>query len=155
VRWIRVLLKDLADEGRTVLLSSHLMSEMAMTAEHLIVIGRGKLIRDMSVTDFIASASDSAVLVRTPDEQGLRDAVLREGVAVTRTEPGRLKVSGLTSDEIGYRAAAAGLTLLELSPIEASLEDAFMALTHDSVDYRTPTHGMSTNHAPALERTAA
>ena len=68
-----MLLKGLADKGRTVLLSSHLMSEMALTAEHLIVIGRGKLIRDMSVADFIASASDSAVLVRTPDEQGLRD----------------------------------------------------------------------------------
>ena len=154
MRWIRVLLKDLADEGRTVLLSSHLMSEMAMTAEHLIVIGRGKLIRDMSVADLIASASNSAVLVRTPDEQGLRDAVLRDGVAVKRTEAG-LEVSGLTSDEIGYRAAAAGLTLLELSPIEPSLEEAFMALTHDSVDYRTPTYAMSADDTSALERTAA
>ena len=155
VRWIRVLLKGLADEGRTVLLSSHLMSEMALTAEHLIVIGRGKLIRDMSVADFIASASDSAVLVRTPDEQGLRDAVLRNGVAVTTGEAGRLEVTGLTSDEIGYRAAAAGLTLLELSPIEPSLEEAFMALTHDSVDYRTPAYAMSVDDTPALERTAA
>jgi ABC-2 type transport system ATP-binding protein len=154
VRWIRVLLKGLADEGRTVLLSSHLMSEMALTAEHLIVIGRGKLIRDMSVADFIASASDSAVLVRTPDERGLRDAVLRHGVAVKRTEAG-LEVSGLTSDEIGYRAATAGLTLLELSPIEPSLEDAFMALTHDSVDYRSPTYAMSADATPVLERTAA
>ena len=155
VRWIRVLLKALADEGRTVCVSSHLMSEMALTAEHLIVIGRGKLIRDMSVADFIASASGSAVLVRSPNEQGLRDAVLRDGVTVTTTEAGRLKVSGLTSDEIGYRAAAAGLTLLELSPIEPSLEEAFMALTHDSVDYRTPAYALSVEDTPALERTAA
>jgi ABC-2 type transport system ATP-binding protein len=139
VLWIRTLLRRLADEGRTVFLSSHLMSEMAQTAEQLIVIGRGRLIRACSVHEFIASAKADSVRVRTPDEDGLRDVLLGEGVAVTSSLAGQLDVTGLTSDEIGYRAAAAGLTLLELSPIQASLEEAFMALTHDAVEYRSPT----------------
>jgi ABC-2 type transport system ATP-binding protein len=137
VRWIRNLLRGLADEGRTVLLSSHLMSEMALTADHLIVVGRGKLIRDMPVDAFIESASSTAVKVRTPDDQRLRDALLEEGVRVSSARAGELEVTGLTSDEIGYRAAAGGLTLLELSPVQASLEEAFMALTHDAVEYRS------------------
>jgi ABC-2 type transport system ATP-binding protein len=143
VLWIRVLLKQLADEGRTVFLSSHLMSEMALTAAHLIVVGRGRLIRDMSVDDFIASAASESVFVRTPDEARLRDLLRSEGVEVTSKEPGQLSVSGMTSDEIGYRAAGAGLTLLELSPVQASLEEAFMALTHDAVEYRAPTSGQA------------
>ena len=137
VRWIRNLLRGLADEGRTVLLSSHLMSEMALTADHLIVVGRGKLIRDMPVDAFIESASSTAVKVRTPDDERLRDALLEEGVRVSSARAGELEVTGLTSDEIGYRAAAGGLTLLELSPVQASLEEAFMALTHDAVEYRS------------------
>ena len=137
VRWIRNLLRGLADEGRTVLLSSHLMSEMALTADHLIVVGRGKLIRDMPVDAFIESASSTAVKVRTPDDERLRDALLEEGVHVSSARAGELEVTGLTSDEIGYRAAAGGLTLLELSPVQASLEEAFMALTHDAVEYRS------------------
>jgi ABC-2 type transport system ATP-binding protein len=136
VLWIRTLLKDLAAEGRTVLLSSHLMSEMALTADHLIVIGRGKLIRDTSVADFIAGASGDSVVVRTPDERRLRELLLNDGVAVTSDAPGRVEVTGMTSDEIGRRAAAQGITLLELSPVRASLEEAFMALTHDAVEYR-------------------
>ena len=139
VLWIRTLLRELANEGRTVLLSSHLMSEMALTAEHLIVIGRGRLIRDEPVADFIASASSQTVLVRTPDEARLRELLLSDVVAVSSAPSGHLEVSGLTSDEIGYRAAAAGLTLLELSPVQASLEEAFMTLTHDAVEYRAPT----------------
>ncbi len=138
VLWIRTLLRELADEGRTVLLSSHLMSEMALTADHLIVIGRGKLIRDEPVADFIASASGGTVLVRTPDEAKLRELLLSDVVAVSSAEQGRLEVTGMTSDEIGYLAAAAGLTLLELSPVRASLEEAFMNLTHDAVEYRAP-----------------
>ena len=137
VRWIRNLLRGLADEGRTVLLSSHLMSEMALTADHLIVVGRGKLIRDMPVDAFIESASSTAVKVRTPDDERLRDALLEEGVHVSSARAGELEVTGLTSDEIGYRAAAGGLTLLELSPVQASLEEAYMALTHDAVEYRS------------------
>lgn len=139
VLWIRTLLRRLADEGRTILLSSHLMSEMALTADHLIVIGRGRLIRDEPVADFIASASGGAVIVRTPDEAQLRDLLLSDVTAVSSSGPGRLEVTGMTSDEIGYRAAAAGLTLLELSPVQASLEEAFMSLTHDAVEYRAPT----------------
>jgi ABC-2 type transport system ATP-binding protein len=139
VRWIRTLLKELADDGRTVFLSSHLMSEMALTAEHLIVVGRGRLIRDTSVDEFIASASSDSVVVRTPDETHLRKALLQDGATVLSCEPGRLEVTGMTSDEIGYRAAAAGITLLELSPVQASLEEAFMALTDDAVEYRSTT----------------
>jgi ABC-2 type transport system ATP-binding protein len=137
VLWIRTLLTRLAAEGRTVFLSSHLMSEMALTAEHLIVIGRGRLIRDMSVDDFIASASASSVLVRSPDDARLRDLLLEDGVEVSSSVPGQLEVTGLLSDEIGYRASEHGVTLFELSPVQASLEEAFMALTHDAVEYRS------------------
>jgi len=147
VLWIRTLLRGLADEGRTILLSSHLMSEMALTADHLIVVGRGRLIRDMPTAEFIASASGASVLVRTPDEERLRDLLLDDAAAVTVSQPWHLEVEGMTSDEIGYRAAAAGLTLLELSPVKASLEEAFMSLTHDAVEYRAPT--------PSPERIAA
>ncbi len=139
VLWIRNLLKQLAHEGRTVFLSSHLMSEMAVTAEHLIVVGRGRLIRDEPTAAFIAGASRQSVVVRTPDETRLRELLLSEGVEVASTEPGRLEVSGVSSDEIGLRASDAGLTLLELSPVQASLEEAFMSLTHDAVEYRAPT----------------
>jgi ABC-2 type transport system ATP-binding protein len=156
VLWIRLLLRQLADEGRTVFLSSHLMSEMALTADHLIVVGRGKLIRDMSVDDFIASASSESVFVRTPDDARLRDLLLADGIEVTSTEPGHLQVSGMTSDEIGLRAARGGLTLLELSPVQASLEEAFMALTHDAVEYRAPTSAdVAAVELPLPERIAA
>jgi ABC-2 type transport system ATP-binding protein len=154
VRWIRNLLKELAAEGRTIFLSSHLMSEMALTADQLIVIGRGKLISETSVAEVIASASTHAVRVRTPDDAALRDLLLQNGASVAGSLPGRLEVTGMTSDEVGYSAAAAGLTLLELTPIEASLEDAFMAMTQNAVDYRTPspaTAGADTS----LERTAS
>jgi ABC-2 type transport system ATP-binding protein len=144
VLWVRTLLRGLAEEGKTILLSSHLMSEMSLTADHLIVIGRGKLIRDLPTAEVIAEASGKTVAVRTPDEERLRDLLLAEGATVSSTTPGRLEVSGLSSDEIGYRAAAEGLTLLELSPVSASLEEAFMSLTHDAVEYRAPS--------PSLER---
>src|ERR1700704_17939 len=154
VRWIRDLLKQLAEEGRTVFLSSHLMSEMALTAEQLIVVGRGRLIRDTSVAQFIASASSGIVRVRTPEQDTLRELLLEDGATVANSEPGQLEVTGMTSDEIGYRAAAAGLTLLELAPVEASLEDAFMALTHDAVEYRTPDTATAPADAP-IERIAS
>jgi ABC-2 type transport system ATP-binding protein len=136
VLWIRTLLTQLAAEGRTVFLSSHLMTEMALTAQHLIVIGRGRLIRDTSVDDFIASASRDSVFVRSPDDARLRDLLVNDGIDVSSPAPGQLEVTGVTSDEIGRRACAHGLTLLELSPVQASLEEAFMALTHDAVEYR-------------------
>ncbi len=136
VLWIRTLLTQLAAEGRTVFLSSHLMTEMALTAQHLIVIGRGRLIRDTPVDDFIASASRDSVFVRSPDDARLRDLLVNDGIDVSSPAPGQLEVTGVTSDEIGRRACSRGLTLLELSPVQASLEEAFMALTHDAVEYR-------------------
>ncbi|MCU1367842.1 MAG: transporter related [Ilumatobacteraceae bacterium] len=136
ILWIRNLLTALANEGRTVLVSSHLMAEMALTAEHLLVIGRGRLIADVSVADFIRDASSGLVDVRTPDGERLREVLVGPTVHVTSTGPGRLQVSGLTSDQIGDLAAAEGIRLHELIPQQASLEEAFMDLTHDSLEYQ-------------------
>jgi len=146
VLWMRTLLRGLAAEGRTVFLSSHLMSEMAVTAEHLIIIGRGRLLGDISVGDFIAGASSSSVFVRTPDATRLGELILAAGGQVTSEERGQLHVTGIDSDAIGVLAGGSQLTLLELSPVQASLEDAFLALTHDAVEYGaaavpTPTTG--------------
>jgi ABC-2 type transport system ATP-binding protein len=138
ILWIRNLLKDLASEGRTVFVSSHLMSEMALTAEHLIVIGRGKLIADTSVAEFIARASSGVVKVRSPQATDLRDLLARPDVTVSSSAAGTLEVSGLTSDEIGQTAADHGIALYELAPHQTSLEEAFMELTSDSVEYRAP-----------------
>jgi ABC-2 type transport system ATP-binding protein len=137
VRWVRNLLRGLAAEGRTVFVSSHLMSEMALTAEHLIVIGRGELIADTSVQEFVKLASNNAVRVRSPQAAQLRDLIAGPDVTVSSDEPGVLTVTGLESDPIGVIAAEHGITLLELSPQQASLEDAFMELTRDAVEYRT------------------
>jgi len=136
IRWIRDMLKGLARQGRTVFVSSHLMSEMAQTAEHLIVIGRGRMIADMSVDRFIAQASRRVVRVRTTDPGGLRALLTGPDVGVTALTDGSLEVAGLTSDQIGIAAAAAGLTLLELSPQQASLEEAFMDITKASVEFQ-------------------
>ncbi|MEV6011713.1 ABC transporter ATP-binding protein [Streptomyces sp. NPDC051976] len=138
ILWIRNLLKDLAAEGRTVLLSSHLMSEMALTAEHLIVIGRGRLIADTSVEDFVRGAAGSSVRVRTDEAERLRQLLAGPDVAVASMERGVLEVTGLTSDRIGRIAADAAIALAELTPQQASLEEAFMELTRDAVEYQTP-----------------
>ena len=135
IHWIRNLLRGLAAEGRTVFVSSHLMSEMALTADHLIVIGRGRLLADMPMADFIAQASPAVVRVRSPHATPLRELLLGDGVTVSSDEPGVLEVAGLSTEAIGDRAAADGLTLHELSPRHASLEDAFMELTRDAVEY--------------------
>ena len=137
VRWIRNLLRQLAREGRTVLLSSHLMSEMAVTADHVIVVGQGRLLRDQPMTDFIAEASSPVVRVRSPQASDLADLLVRSGAAVTPLEPGSLEVRELSTDQIGTIAAAGRITLFELAAQEASLEDAYMALTQESVDYRS------------------
>jgi ABC-2 type transport system ATP-binding protein len=140
ILWIRNLLKGMAADGRTVFLSSHLMSEIALTAEHLVVVGRGRLIADTSVADIVAQASkNAAVRVRTPDAAKLRDAVAADGVAVTSAGSGLLEIHGLTSDAIGEAAARHGIVLYELTPQQASLEDAFMALTGDAVEYHAST----------------
>jgi len=139
IRWIRDLLKGLADEGRTVFVSSHLMSEMALTAEHLIVIGRGRLIADVSVTEFIAGAARNVVRVRSTEPERLRALLAAPDVAVSPVDDGALEVSGLTCDQIGLAAGPAGIYLLELTPQQASLEDAFMDLTRDTVEFHVPT----------------
>jgi len=136
IRWVRSLLRDLAARGRTVFVSSHLMSEMALTAHHLIVIGKGKLIADMPTEQFIARAAPPAVQVRSTDP-GTLAAVLRgPGVSVAAAEGGALTVTGLSTDQVAVAAQAAGVTVLELTAQQASLEEAFTALTADAVEYR-------------------
>jgi ABC-2 type transport system ATP-binding protein len=137
VLWIRTLLKRLAAEGRTVFVSSHLMSETALTADHVVVVARGRLVADMSVADIVAQASqDAPVLVRTPDAAALRDALAADGVAVASREAGLLEARGVPSARIGELAARDGMVLYELTPQKASLEDAFMRLTGELVDFR-------------------
>jgi ABC-2 type transport system ATP-binding protein len=135
IHWVRNLLKGLAAEGRTVFVSSHLMSEMALTADHLIVIGRGKLIADMSVDDFVARASQKVVLIRSPELERLRHALTGPGVSFAEAGRGALEVHGLTAEQVGDMAAAAGIALHELTPQQASLEEAFMNLTRDDLEF--------------------
>jgi ABC-2 type transport system ATP-binding protein len=136
ILWIRTLLKNLAAEGRTVFLSSHLMSEIAQTADHLVVIGRGRLIADKSVDEVVAQASlEAAVHVRSPQAAELAEALARPSVKVERLGSELLVVHGLSSRAIGEAAAHAGLVLHELTPQQTTLEEAFMALTGDAVEY--------------------
>jgi ABC-2 type transport system ATP-binding protein len=137
VLWIRQLLTALAEEGRTVLISSHLMSEMALTARHLIVVGRGRLIADTTVEGFIAQASRNAVEVRSPQATRLAELLTGAGVTVTPGSEHCLEVEGLTAEQIGTTAWEHSLPIFELSTRQASLEDAFMELTRDVVDYRS------------------
>jgi ABC-2 type transport system ATP-binding protein len=135
IHWVRNLLKGLAAEGRTVFVSSHLMSEMALTADHLIVIGRGKLIADTSVDDFVARASQKAVLVRSPELERLRHVLAGPNISFAEGERGTVEVHGLTAEQVGDAAAEAGIALHELSPVQASLEEAFMNLTRDEIEF--------------------
>jgi ABC-2 type transport system ATP-binding protein len=139
MRWIRNLLKGLAGEGRTVFVSSHLMSEMALMADHLIVIGRGRLVATTSVEEFVRRASKNLVRVRSPQAAELRELVLGPDVTVESSERGQLEIGGLTAAQIGEAAAARGLVLHELTPMQASLEDAFMDLTRDTVEFKAET----------------
>ncbi len=132
--WIRNFMRSLAAEGHTVLVSSHLMSEMALTADHVIVIGRGKLIAATTVEEFVARSSNNFVLVRSDRPDRLR-TFLSAATAVVMADDGALQVTGLSCVAIGDIANAHGIALHELSPQMASLEEAFMELTHDSVDY--------------------
>ncbi|MGH3863460.1 ABC transporter ATP-binding protein [Actinokineospora sp.] len=134
ILWIRKFMHRLADEGRTVFVSSHLLSEMALTAQELVVIGRGKLISQSSTEDFVAQATENIVRVRSPHLSALRTALGRTGVAL-RDEGDSLVVSGMDCAEIGELAASTGAVLHELSPQRGSLEEAFMQLTGDSVEY--------------------
>jgi ABC-2 type transport system ATP-binding protein len=135
IHWIRNLLKGLAAEGRTVFVSSHLMSEMSLTADHLIVIGRGKLIADTSVDDFVRRASKKVVLVRSPELERLRAVLAGPAVAFVDAERGAVEVHGLAAEEIGDAAAEHGIAIHELTPVQASLEEAFMHLTRDDVEF--------------------
>jgi ABC-2 type transport system ATP-binding protein len=136
IRWIRALLQDLATQGKTVFVSSHLMSEIAQTATHLIVIGRGRLIADTSVAEFIATAAPPPVRVRSSDQDTLAGLLRSPGVTVAPAGDGALAVSGLPAAQVGAVAAAAGITVLELATEQASLEDAFVGLTQDVVEFR-------------------
>jgi ABC-2 type transport system ATP-binding protein len=154
ILWIRTLTRSLASEGRTVLVSSHLMSEMENTADHLIVIGRGRLLADCPMTDFIARAARPAVLVRSPQPAALSAAVRAAGgsVAAGRADvPDQLEVGGLTEDQVADIAFAAGVRLNHLTTAKTSLEQAFMELTADSVEY----HAALTEQRPADHLTEA
>jgi len=135
IRWVRTLCKKLAGEGRTVFVSSHLMAEMALTADHLVVIGKGKLIAETSVADFVAGSSRQSVKVRTLAPHQLSDAVSHAGGTVISDPDGSMTVTGLSAPEVGDLAASIGVALHELTPV-ASLEDAFMELTDEAVEFR-------------------
>ena len=141
ILWIRNLMKALAAEGRTVFVSSHLMSEMENTAEHLIVIGKGKLIADCTMNEFIARSSGAATRVRTPSPDQLALALAAKGGEATAGSDGTLLVRGLTTDAIGDIAFEQGIRVHELSVLRASLEEAFMELTANSVEYHAGVPG--------------
>lgn len=135
IHWIRTLMKALAAEGRTIFVSSHLMSEMALTADHLIVIGQGRLLANTSMADFIHQNSRSFARVRTPQPEQLRDALREAGIAAAEVDGGAFEVDGAETEALGELAATHRITLHELSAQRASLEEAFMQMTADSVEY--------------------
>ncbi|MGW3645438.1 ABC transporter ATP-binding protein [Streptomyces sp. NPDC000878] len=137
VRWIRTLLKSLSAQGRTVFLSSHLMSEMELTADHLIVIGRGRLLADTSVRDFIEANSRAHVLVRSPEPGRLRDLMEARGATVRPDARGGWRVDGLDAAAIGDLARDHSLAVHELAPAHSSLEEVYTTLSRDSTEYRT------------------
>ncbi|MBB1242629.1 ATP-binding cassette domain-containing protein [Streptomyces durbertensis] len=136
IHWIRNLMKQLAAEGRTVFVSSHLMSEMALTADHLVVIGKGQLLADMPMAEFISQNSRSYVRVRTPEPERMRDVLTAGGVHLADGPDGTIEAEGTDAAKIGELVAAEGVVLHELSPQQASLEEAFMRLTAQTVQYQ-------------------
>jgi ABC-2 type transport system ATP-binding protein len=137
VIWVRKLARHLASEGRTVFLSSHLMSEMAQTADHIIVLGKGRVLADAPVADILSGGTTTGVIVRTPDAARFRDVLVAEGARVSLDGPDLMTTTGLASPRIGELAAAERVVLHELTPQSASLEQAYMELTQDSIEYRT------------------
>ncbi|MEU9291611.1 ABC transporter ATP-binding protein [Streptomyces sp. NPDC048275] len=135
IHWIRNLMKSLAAQGRTVFVSSHLMSEMALTADHIVVIGQGRLLADTSMADFIQQNSRSYVRIRSPQRERLLDVLHGAGITVVEAGGETLEVDGSKSERIGELAAQHQIVLHELSPQQASLEEAFMQLTAESVEY--------------------
>jgi ABC-2 type transport system ATP-binding protein len=137
IRWIRNLLKSLAAEGRTVFVSSHLMSEMALTADQVVVIGRGRLITDTRVDDFVRQASGKLVRVRSPRGAELRALLEAPDVTITEVDDrGLLEVNGLAAEEVGDTASEHGIPIHELTPLQVSLEEAFMTLTRDEIEFK-------------------
>jgi ABC-2 type transport system ATP-binding protein len=154
ILWVRNLLKALAAEGRTVFISSHLMSEMALTAHHLIVVGRGELIADVNVEEFVAMASTNVVLVRSPQATQLRELLQAPDVSISSAEAGVLEVRGVSAEAIGDLAYEHQIRLHGLTVQQASLEDAFMEMTRDSVEFHAhPTATHPTAH-PTAQPTA-
>ena len=141
VRWVRDLLTAHAARGGTVFVSSHLMSEMSLTATHVIVVGRGRLIADMPMSELIAQASTNVVTVRSPQAQDLAAALTSPDVVVTPLDADVLEVTGLSPAQIGQQAHDLGVVLHELSPRRASLEQAFMDVTADDVEFHATTPG--------------
>ncbi|WP_116451266.1 ABC transporter ATP-binding protein [Blastococcus litoris] len=138
IRWVRNLARELAGQGRTVFVSSHLMSEMALTAEHLVVVGRGRILADSSMSDFIADHAASYVRVASPQRGEVADLLRREGLDVAVHDQ-ELRVQGLDAAAVGELVGRSGLLLHELTLVRSSLEDAFMTLTADSVEYHATT----------------
>jgi ABC-2 type transport system ATP-binding protein len=136
ILWIRGFFRELAADGRTVLVSSHLMSEMAQVADHLVVIGRGRLLADVSTAELIESSARRDVLLRSPRAAELAELIAKQGGAVTPQDDGALVVTGLDAAAVGDLAAEHGITVHALVPRQASLEDAYLDLTGDSTDYR-------------------
>jgi ABC-2 type transport system ATP-binding protein len=149
VAWVRALLKSLAAEGRTVLVSSHLMSEMENTADRLVIIGRGTLIAQAAIGELLAAGSASHVKVRSPQAAELATLLQACGATVTREGDGTLAVTGASTDDIGELARANGVTLAELSVRQASLEDRYMELTRESAEYHSGTPAAA---APAARK---
>ena len=135
IHWIRNLMKALAANGRTIFVSSHLMSEMALTADHLIVIGQGRLLANTSMADFIHENSRSYARLRSPQQERLKDVLHEAGITAVETGDGSLEVDGAETEPLGELAAQHQITLHELSAQRASLEDAFMQMTAESVEY--------------------
>ncbi|MGQ4414069.1 ATP-binding cassette domain-containing protein [Streptomyces sp. SAS_269] len=150
VRWIRNLLTSLAAEGRTVFVSSHLMSEVSLVADHLIIVGRGRLLADTTVRDLVREAGGDSVKVATADPTRLRDVLAGPGVEITgRIGSEELQVTGVSAREIGLKAAEHGIPLFELTSKAVSLEEAFMELTRDAVEYHGSTTGTETSRSAA------
>jgi ABC-2 type transport system ATP-binding protein len=139
IRWIRDLLRSLAAEGRTILVSSHLMSEMALTADHVLVLGRGRLLADLPMSELLAQAASNVVLVRTPQADELTAAVAGIGATVTRTGSDLLEVTGPTAADIGDLARDLRISIHGLTPRQVSLEEAYMDMTRDAVEFHATT----------------
>jgi ABC-2 type transport system ATP-binding protein len=152
IHWIRTLMKSLAAQGRTVFVSSHLMSEMALTADHLVVIGQGRLLADTSMADFIDRNSRSYVRVRSPQRERLLDVLHQAGIVAVQSGDGVLEVDGGKAEHIGELAAQHRITLHELSPQQASLEEAFMRLTAESVEYHAHSGTSATSPEPPRQQ---